>query len=62
LVGRDDAKFAAKGGKLVAPGPVRFGKAVEKEDRLAIGRAANRYVERNSGRKRDAGHRDFGHG
>ena len=37
LVGRDDADSrAARRARLVAPGAVRFGKAVEEEDRLAV--------------------------
>ena len=47
---------------MLAPGAVRFGKAVQEEDRLGLLGPAELDVERHSGGEADSGEGEIGHG
>ena len=60
LVGHDQTEIVLEQRRELAPGAVRFGKAVEEDDRRLRRAPAERDVEGDAGRQRDAA--DFGHG
>lgn len=61
LVGRDDIMVAGEIGDHAAPRAVRFGKAVQQDDRRVRRVAGDRDVELDAGGQRDTGQRHVGH-
>ena len=53
LIGHDQPKAVGQQWRHAAPGAVRFGEAVEQDDRRRLRRTGERDIERNAGRQRN---------